>query len=108
MLSNALPELLEEVKPELVLYNAGVDVHKDDALGLLALTGEGIHKRDHMVFAMCAAAGVPVACAIGGGYEKEHENIVRRHMLLHRAARENSEAFAEVVDRRRRKAAQRV
>jgi len=108
VLSDMLPELLEEVKPELVLYNAGVDVHKDDALGLLAVTDEGIHRRDRMVFAVCAAAGVPVACAIGGGYEKEHENIVRRHMLLHRAARENAEAFAELVDRRKRKAAQRV
>jgi acetoin utilization deacetylase AcuC-like enzyme len=106
VLSQTLSQLLKEVQPELVLYNAGVDVHKDDALGLLALTDEGIYRRDHMVFATCAAAGVPVACAIGGGYEKEHENIVRRHMLLHRAARENAEVLAAVADRTRRKAAQ--
>ena len=42
-----MPGLLGKVRPDLVLYNAGVDVHADDALGNMALTDEG-------VLALCA------------------------------------------------------
>lgn len=88
-LQDVLPPLLQRVQPQLVLYNAGVDVHKDDALGKMALTDAGILARDRFVFVTCAAAGVPVAAAIGGGYNlQDHERIVDRHMLLHRAAAE--------------------
>ena len=38
-----LPGLLAIVRPELVLFNAGVDVHADDALGKMALTDAGEH-----------------------------------------------------------------
>lgn len=37
----ALREALEEHKPGLVLYDAGVDVHELDVLGGLKLTDEG-------------------------------------------------------------------
>ncbi|KAF8065528.1 hypothetical protein HT031_003129 [Scenedesmus sp. PABB004] len=102
VLREALPKLMALVQPQLVLYNAGVDVHADDALGLLALSDAGIAQRDAAVFAACAAAGAPVAAAIGGGYEADHARIVRRHMALHRAAADAAPALAEVVERRRR------
>lgn len=105
VLHETLPVLLRQVQPDLVLYNAGVDVHKDDALGKLAMTNEGIAHRDRAVFTACAGFGVPVACAIGGGYEKDHDHIVQRHMSLHRAAAEHMEAFAAVMDSRRAAAA---
>lgn len=94
-LQEALPPLLQRVQPQLVMYNAGMDVHGDDALGKMALTDDGILARDRYVFATCAAAGVPVAAAIGGGYNlQDHERIVDRHMLLHRAAAEHWPALA--------------
>lgn len=70
------------------MYNAGVDVHADDTLGMLALTDAGIAARDRFVLTACADAGVPVAAAIGGGYSPDHAAIVGRHMHLHRAAAE--------------------
>lgn len=105
MLQGALPQLLQQVQPELVLYNAGVDVHKDDALGKFALTNQGIAERDRLVFATCADFGVPVACAIGGGYQKDHQHIVERHLLLHRAAAAHMPAFAAMMDQKRATAA---
>eukprot|EP00879_Flechtneria_rotunda_P024832 GHRR01026350.1.p1 GENE.GHRR01026350.1~~GHRR01026350.1.p1 ORF type:complete len:210 (+),score=54.97 GHRR01026350.1:867-1496(+) len=108
VLHDVLPKLLQQVNPGLVLYNAGVDVHQDDALGKMALTDAGIAKRDTAVFAACAQHSVPVACAIGGGYEKSHHNIVRRHMLLHRVAAEHMPAFAAVMTAHRAAAAKRV
>ena len=88
ILANYLPDLLSQVKPDLVLYDAGVDTHVGDRLGKLALTDEGIYRRERQVLSTCRAGGYPVACVIGGGYAEEMEDLVYRHSLLHRAARD--------------------
>lgn len=81
-----LPDLLSEIKPDLVLYDAGVDPHIGDRLGKLALTDAGIYRRDMQVLSTCASQGFPVACVIGGGYCEDIRSLVYRHSLLHRAA----------------------
>lgn len=81
-----LHALLEEVEPDVVLYDAGVDPHVDDALGKLALTDDGLYCRDHAVIEACRSMGVPVACVIGGGYDKDHRRLAERHATVHRAA----------------------
>jgi len=88
ILANYLPDLLSQVKPDLVLYDAGVDTHVGDRLGKLALTDEGIYRRERQVLSTCRAGGYPVACVIGGGYSEEMEGLVYRHSLLHRAAKD--------------------
>ncbi len=85
-LAGLLPGLLEEVGPDLVLYDAGVDPHRDDRLGKLALTDAGLYRRDAYVIERCLRRGVPVACVIGGGYDTDHERLARRHSTVHRAA----------------------
>lgn len=85
-LANYLPDLLSQVKPDLVFYDAGVDPHIGDKLGKLALTDTGIYRRDMQVLTTCAAAGFPVACVIGGGYADDISSLVYRHSLVHRAA----------------------
>jgi acetoin utilization deacetylase AcuC-like enzyme len=85
-LANYLPDLLSQVKPDLVLYDAGVDPHIGDKLGKLALTGTGIYRREMQVLSTCVAGGYPVACVIGGGYADDMKSLVYRHSLLHRAA----------------------
>lgn len=89
-LAKWLPDLLAQVRPDLVLYDAGVDPHGDDALGKLALTDAGLLRRDRYVLEQCVRRGVPVATVIGGGYSKDIDALARRHTLVHRAA---SEAF---------------
>ncbi|MGF1536858.1 MAG: histone deacetylase [Elainellaceae cyanobacterium] len=86
VLAEHLPDLLTQVRPDLVLYDAGVDVHIGDRLGKLALTDSGIFRRDMQVLGTCVAAGCPVACVIGGGYSKDFEALAYRHSLMHRAA----------------------
>ena len=88
ILANYLPDLLSQVKPDLVLYDAGVDTHVGDRLGKLALTDEGLYRRERQVLSTCRAGGYPVACVIGGGYSEDMEGLVYRHSLLHRAARD--------------------
>lgn len=81
-----LPDLLAQVNPDLVLYDAGVDTHCQDRLGKLALTDAGLYQRETTVLSTCVAAGYPVACVIGGGYGDDLAALIYRHSLLHRAA----------------------
>jgi acetoin utilization deacetylase AcuC-like enzyme len=87
-LAKYLPDLLDEFKPNLVLYDAGVDPHASDRLGKLALTDTGIYRREMQVLSTCVAAGYPIACVIGGGYGDDFDALIYRHSLLHRAATE--------------------
>src|SRR5690606_29932593 len=63
-----LPVLWEQSAPDLVLYNAGVDPHRDDRLGRLALTDDGLRRRDRAVIGFFRSRSVPVCGVIGGGY----------------------------------------
>ncbi|BAZ45236.1 histone deacetylase superfamily protein [Chondrocystis sp. NIES-4102] len=88
ILASHLSDLLTQVNPDLVLFDAGVDTHVGDRLGKLSLTDWGIYRRERMVLSTCKAAGYPVACVIGGGYSQNMSALVYRHSLLHRAAKE--------------------
>ncbi len=79
--------LLTRLSPDLVMYDAGVDVHQADRLGKLALTDKGVFERDRTVLQACMSAGIPVACVIGGGYSDDMDALIYRHSLLHRAAK---------------------
>jgi acetoin utilization deacetylase AcuC-like enzyme len=85
-LANYLPDLLSQVDPDLILYDAGVDPHASDRLGKLALTDTGIYRREMQVLTTCISAGYPVASVIGGGYADDLKALTYRHSLLHRAA----------------------
>jgi acetoin utilization deacetylase AcuC-like enzyme len=86
LLAEHLPGLLEDVRPHLVFYNAGVDPHVDDKLGRLALTEEGLWRRERLVLETCLKAGVPVAGVIGGGYALDLDHLARLHAILPQVA----------------------
>jgi len=98
-LERVLPGLLKEVQPEMVMYNAGTDVHADDSLGKMALSNEGILERDRLVMKFCSEQGSVLCAAIGGGYEPDHNKIVERHVMLHKAAAEYAVAFMQNTNR---------
>jgi acetoin utilization deacetylase AcuC-like enzyme len=85
-LATHLPELLTGFRPDLILYDAGVDPHQADRLGKLALTDEGLYRRDKLVLETCIGQGYPVATVVGGGYDKDVTALAYRHVLLHRIA----------------------
>ncbi len=84
-LEQLLPPLLARLRPGLLFYNAGVDPHRDDRLGRLALTDRGLAERDALVLESCRRAGVPVATVTGGGYGPPAA-VAARHALLFEAA----------------------
>lgn len=85
-LDDYLPDLLSQVKPDLVFFDAGVDVHIGDRLGKLALSDRGLLCREMQVLTACLSQGYPVACVIGGGYAEDMRSLVYRHSILHRVA----------------------
>jgi len=72
--------------PELVIYQAGADTYREDQLGGLGLTLEGLEARDRMVLEACAGREVPVAVTLGGGYARRLEDTVRIHLATCRVA----------------------
>lgn len=85
ILGKYLPDLLNTVSPDLVLYDAGVDPHVEDRLGKLNLSDAGIRKRDHTVIRECVRNEIPIACVIGGGYDEVYR-LSERHFILHHVA----------------------
>lgn len=77
---------ISRFRPDMVLYDAGVDIHTDDDLGHFDISSEGILARDRLVFAQCDRAGLPVAAVIGGGYQRDIAALVELHFQLFRAA----------------------
>lgn len=79
-LERTLVPLLDTARPELILYQAGVDPFAGDRLGRLALSREGLARRERLVAGLARARGVPLASAVGGGYGDDALEIARRHV----------------------------
>lgn len=76
----------KEIKPDLVLYDAGVDVHKNDKLGRLDISSEYMFKRDLEVLNFFKKKNIPIATVIGGGYSNDNFELAERHSLIFYAA----------------------
>ena len=82
VLAETLPDLIERVKPDLVFYNAGVDPHTDDRLGLLCLSDEGLTARETYVARTVMDAGIALCGVLGGGYGDDPSQIAARHSVM--------------------------
>ena len=86
VVEETLSDLLRQLQPDLVLYDAGVDVYAGDPLGRLAVSLTGLAERERRVLTLCREHGVPVATVIGGGYDDDRPALARRHALVVEAA----------------------
>jgi len=78
-LDNALSSGLREFDPELFCYIAGADPYREDQLGGLSLTIDGLKKRDELVFRVAKARSIPVMVTLAGGYARDVEDTVTIH-----------------------------
>lgn len=83
---NTLLQVIELSKPDLVFYDAGVDVYSGDGLGYLKISLAGIIQREHLVLGTLKQHNIPVATVIGGGYDKDQKALAERHALVFKAA----------------------
>ncbi|MEO7170335.1 MAG: histone deacetylase, partial [Sphingomonas sp.] len=79
-LESSLAPLMDEQRPGLILYQAGVDPFGGDRLGRLALTNEGLIARDRLVAGLARQRGIPLASTVGGGYGEDVTAVARRHV----------------------------
>ncbi|XP_072239040.1 histone deacetylase 11 isoform X3 [Leuresthes tenuis] len=76
---------LNEVRPDIIVYNAGTDILDGDPLGGLSISPQGIVKRDEIVFKAAKRRGIPLLMVTSGGYQKETARIIADSILnLHR------------------------
>jgi acetoin utilization deacetylase AcuC-like enzyme len=78
-LREGLDRALGEFSPDIIYYVAGADPYREDQLGGLRLTIEGLKKRDRLVFEKASARKIPVAIALAGGYARRLEDTVQIH-----------------------------
>jgi acetoin utilization deacetylase AcuC-like enzyme len=87
-LDQALSSGLRQFEPDLICYIAGADPYREDQLGGLALTIEGLKKRDELVFRVAQARDIPVMVSYAGGYARDVEDTVTIHCNTVIAAKE--------------------
>jgi len=87
-LGNAISLGLSKFRPELICYVAGADPYREDQLGGLSLTIEGLKERDALVFRIAKAENIPVMVTLAGGYAQELEDTVTIHCNTVVAAKE--------------------
>lgn len=85
-LQGVLPLLLAQHQPDLVIYDAGVDIHQHDELGYFDVSKQGLYQRDHYILTQSKSQNIPVAAVIGGGYRTSHQDLVDLHLQLIHAA----------------------
>lgn len=88
VLAQHLPEILNLADADIIFYQGGVDPLADDALGRLALTANGLRRRDEFVFREAASRNLPLVLTLGGGYAQPIARSVEAHIGTYRAARE--------------------
>lgn len=78
-LSENIPRIIMEFKPSFILYVAGADPYKEDQLGGLKLTKEGLQRRDKFIFKLARTNSIPVAVVLAGGYAFHESDTVDIH-----------------------------
>jgi acetoin utilization deacetylase AcuC-like enzyme len=78
-LDNALSSGLRQFEPDLICFIAGADPYREDQLGGLALTLDGLKRRDELVFRVARARNIPVMVTYAGGYARKVEDTVTIH-----------------------------
>src|SRR5215471_2844686 len=94
-LDNALSSGLRQFHPELICYVAGADPYKEDQLGGLDLSLDGLKRRDELVFRVAKAQDIPVMVTYAGGYAQKVDDTVTIHSNTVVAAAEVFHAGAQ-------------
>ncbi|MBE0460939.1 MAG: histone deacetylase [Candidatus Aminicenantes bacterium] len=75
-----IPQLYSTFKPELIFYLAGADPYKNDQLGGLKLSIEGLKERDRIVLEEARRHKIPVVILLAGGYAYDIHDTVSIHL----------------------------
>ena len=85
-LESTLPAAVDRFEPDLVFYNAGVDVHEDDRFGQMKLTTGDMRRRDDVAISAARRWGIPTVVVYGGGYNRTEGVTADLHVQTIRVA----------------------
>ncbi|PRY90381.1 histone deacetylase family protein [Mongoliibacter ruber] len=88
LLNDHFLPLIDQVEPDFILYQSGVDVLATDKLGRLGLSLQGCKERDKVVLECAAKNEIPIMCCMGGGYSEKISHIIEAHSNTFRLAQE--------------------
>ncbi|GGB76716.1 histone deacetylase family protein [Dyadobacter sediminis] len=88
ILKETLPKLIQQVRPDFIFYQAGVDILHTDKIGRMACTLQGCRQRDEMVLQTAVENNIPLQCSMGGGYSAQLRTILDAHANTFRVARQ--------------------
>jgi acetoin utilization deacetylase AcuC-like enzyme len=88
VLEDSLDKALSEFDPQVIFYLAGADPYREDQLGGLKLTLQGLEHRDRVVFEKAKAKNIPVVVTFAGGYARHVADTVRIHSTTVKVATE--------------------
>jgi acetoin utilization deacetylase AcuC-like enzyme len=87
-LEKGLDFALADFQPDLIVYVAGADPYREDQLGGLHVSREGLERRDRLVFEKARAKEIPIAVTLAGGYARRVEDTVQIHTNTIRVAKQ--------------------
>ncbi len=88
LLTEALPNIIENVQPDIAFYLSGVDVLETDKFGKLKVTIQGCKQRDEFVFTRLKKNNIPCVVSMGGGYSADVKIITEAHCNTFRVAKD--------------------
>ena len=88
LLRKSLKQIIPMVEPELIFFQAGVDILESDKLGRLAVTLKGCKERDKIVFETAKANHIPIVFNMAGGYSEKISIIIEAHANTYRMAQQ--------------------
>jgi acetoin utilization deacetylase AcuC-like enzyme len=88
VLKTNLNNLVDQVTPDFIFYQAGVDILATDKLGRLSVSREGCKQRDRMVLNVAKENKIPIVVSMGGGYAHDFRDIIEAHANTFRLAQE--------------------
>jgi acetoin utilization deacetylase AcuC-like enzyme len=96
ILEKHLHKAFHDFSPQILFYIGGADPYREDQLGGLALTIEGLARRDALVFDYARRHQTPVAITLAGGYARSVADTVRIHINTILAARDAAQGRSSV------------
>jgi len=78
-LEEHIPKVISKFKPDIIMYVAGADPYEHDQIGNLALTMDGLKKRDQFILEQGLNYTIPVTIVLAGGYAYRQEDTVQIH-----------------------------
>ena len=85
-LYETLPRLIQEVEPDIIFFQSGVDILDTDKLGRLSVSIDGCKLRDRYVLEQAKLNDIPIVISMGGGYSEKISDIIDAHANTYREA----------------------